>query len=446
MTVIVASFSAQGPMQQHCGAFGYGCHNEAGIESQIVRGSADKGKLLAAFAAGCLGLDSPAKVGNRLGLMGSASFEETLRVLQHLETLARQRAQKLANVRSASPLNGHGDSPINGTCSGLGGQFEEALLEAVQSKSVSELFELLPRDVGGRADLCQIFGMGTNTGRAAADGLSFAFSAEFAEFAADLPATTADMRAEAERRLLDGPATEERWELDASAINVIRSFAACPSAASASQALASSALLVALADRCGSRRPALAKAALSAVLELASCDQAGEADSWRGAGQRLLDACLGALRSTKVVARIAERALSGLADRLVASCGLDGAAAMLASCASQSARAKPARPQAAAAALRLLQPLVPELPASFGVVEANVAVNDAVKIACEDVLATRALSTAFSAARAVLRALPTQPTVQVDEEEPEERRPNESRTATPDAEEILAPLACSSGH
>lgn len=370
------------------------------------------GRWLAAFAIGCLGLDTPAKGGNKLGLMGSVSYEELLGVLRHLETLAWRRALKLSSAAEGAIATG-GAGTI-GTDTGLSAAFEKALLAAVQTESLMQMYEQLPKDARCRADLCVIFEM-EPAGTSTASGVSFPVSAEFTEFAKDLPCPTAEMCAEAQRCLVSDGDGGDKWELQASAINVLRAsnlaLAETTSPGEASAKLVTPELLTALAKCCGSRRPALAKAALCALAELApSCNgKEAEAEAWQEAADGLLDACFVALKSTKVVARFAEQALGPLADCLAACLGPCPTAAKLNDCILRAAKAKPTRPHVAVAACRLLCPLVPRLATDGDEAAGGARVLEDMKAAAEAVLAARNCGTAFGAARALLQALPAAP-------------------------------------
>lgn len=363
----------------------------------------DLGARLAAFAVGCLGAQAPAKAGGRLGVMGSASEEEFLCVLAHLETLTRQRAAKLANV---APKDA---SPDSKACTEA---FASALLRAcgMPAADVAGLFARLPHDNAGRADLLRVFGLSTSqaalqaTSGALREGLSHfrqvaeGVPADYVERPADLPGVTAEAFAQAVSMLEATTAadSEGAWAECALALNVLRSaIASCLSEAQIAQVDAT--LVSAVAGRCNSRRPALAKCALRALGELADC-RAGVA--WAGATQRAIEGCLGALRGTKVVTRLAEETLNAVVLRADAEHGTAESLNALASCLAVEVAAASPQPVVAAAGLRVVATLVTRVESSACQATA------AVTALCESVLACRRLSPAFSQARAVLHGLP----------------------------------------
>ncbi|CAE8653821.1 unnamed protein product [Polarella glacialis] len=394
---------------------------------------------LAAFAAGCLGTATPAKTGSRLGLMGSASEEEFVQVLHHMEVLSKQRAAKMAGLSAAAESDlTSGKRPC---CSVF---FEQALCEAC-GVSPSELgaagiFALLPTDNSGRADLMRVFGMtsgkvstrggllrrlggsnfvhdtcspsddkSTETSGGCADGDASPFvedfPADYVELASDLPSLPASAFGAARQHLLQ-EVDEADWAADTAAVNKLRSVLVHEASSEASVQL-----LLALAQRCRSRRPALSKTSLRAVMEFADARGAtGVGSSWPEAAEVVVACCLAAIRVTKVAARLAEATLAAVLRRHAADTSPAAAAQMLTACAIAEVSAKVPQPAGVSAALRAQAPLMGGLaiarsPAMTGAVEAAAAVT-AISSLCQDILENRRLAPAFSDARSVLRGLP----------------------------------------
>jgi len=412
--------------------------------------SEELGARLAAFAVGCLGAPSPAKAGGKLGLMGSASEEEFRHVLCHLEVLARQRAAKLADtgfkatlVSGANGANGAsvGASALPGggvgapTCSEA---FATALREAC-GIGIAEMFTRLPVDGHGRADLLRVFGMVTSPhtservvkaeedlGNSSAESskglqaLSADVPADYVERAVDLPPVTLDAYAAAEEQLLKGGVAEPAWSSDLLAMNVLRS-GLVRSAALGGVAVTSP-LVVAISERCVSKRPALAKSALHALVELAEHGEGGEASLadvagrteggvWADAAHAAFAACLGAARGTKLVARLAEDTLMRVAHRVAKEAEMPAAIREMVACISTEAGGRSPQPSVVSGGLRTLAALAPGLdlePSSPKACEAQDAASAAAAL-CKDILTNRRLSPAFSQARAALQALSSSP-------------------------------------
>lgn len=360
-------------------------------------GAGMQAECLAAFAVGCLGAKSPAAAGDKLGLMGGATLEELIGVLKHLETLAAQRAAKLAGtgaaVRDTDPI-------------ALGKRFETELLDAVHSSSIEELFASLPHDSRGHADLCNVFGLppATTAPRRADVANAFDFTAEYMENARDLPLVSDAVWQPASEHLMNVDISEDRWEVDASAINALRSRLANNSSADSMELVSSknAQILKALAQRCTSRRPALAKAALLAIQELASAPGNGlPASDWADGATYVVGGCLGGCRGTKVVARVAEQSLSAVVQHIANCSSACKTIEALAACILEAARAKPAQPSVVLAGVQKLAPL------SKNVADAET--QTVVRSLCEEVLAVRTLSSAFASTRAILKDLPSPP-------------------------------------
>lgn len=356
-------------------------------------------ECLAAFAVGCLGAKSPAAAGDKLGLMGGATLEELFGVLKHLETLAAQRSAKLAGTGAAVATTAD---------TSLGERFKQDLLAAVRSSSIEELFEHLPHDSRGHADLCRVFGLPpAASAQLASDRAStFEFSADYVEHAQDLPEVADVVWQAASSHLLTGDVSEEGWEVDASAINALRSrlVHSAETTAMSSVSPQGAQLLRTLAQRCSSRRPALAKAALHAIQELASAQGGGiAADHWAAAAKDVIGGCLGAFRGTKVVARMAEHALSAVVQYAASSTSAASTVEALTACILIAVRAKPVQPPVVAAGIQKLAPLVSGLTST----KADIAALAGVKALCEEVLAVRTLGSAFATARAILRDMPS---------------------------------------
>jgi len=370
---------------------------------------------LASFAAGCLGAATPAKAGSRLGLMGSASKEEFTEVLHHMEALARQRAAKLAGTAGFEASNEKPSADGTPSCTMA---FERALCEACGEPALDAagIFMRLPRDETGRADLVRVFGMsspkavtasssgGSSTLAAFRLGSGTSFSADYVEAAKDLPPLPAGEWQEVQQHLLKA-ADESSWSIDAAALNMLRSALTKQD----SEVEVSEALLTTLAQRCGSRRPALSKTALRALLELTAMKRGSEGSAWLPAAGALVAGCLAAIRVTKVAARLAETTLVSVVRRLAADTSPSQAAQAVASSILEEVSAKSAHPAGIAVALRAVAPLLPGLaiagsPEMAGSAEAAEAAESLAKLA-EDTLANRRLSPAFAEARAILRVL-----------------------------------------
>eukprot|EP00927_Polykrikos_kofoidii_P032229 TRINITY_DN27521_c0_g1_i1.p1 TRINITY_DN27521_c0_g1~~TRINITY_DN27521_c0_g1_i1.p1 ORF type:complete len:516 (-),score=102.96 TRINITY_DN27521_c0_g1_i1:233-1780(-) len=398
------------------------------------RCSSEEADRLAAFAVGCLGAQSVAAVGKRLGLMGSATLEEMRSVLRHLEVLHLQRAAKLAGC--CPPAVGVDDGR------GIGQPFEAELLAAVRSNSISELFERLPLDSSGRADLCFVFGLSaveaaSKPGNDARDPLciqdakanGIEFPADFVEQASALPEASVALAVRASRFLVDaaGQPADERWEADASAINALRSATARRASAEAAGGVKISEeetlsispdLLREVASRCSSRRPALAKAALCAIAEFVEVNDGklfGGDSLWAsggcasGAAEEAIAACLAALRGTKVAARLAEQSLACVTRRVAAETSPAAAAVSVVACTLAVVRAKPPQPSSVVGGLRTLTQLLSGLVSVPGWAchSAVASAQSDVRRLCEEVAASpRALGACVAPARALLRALP----------------------------------------
>lgn len=347
------------------------------------------GARFAAFAVGCLGAASPPKAGQKLGLMGSVSLDEVSDVLRQLETLARQRAAKLAGVAF-----------VGTDFKGISPQFQAALGEACGTPGGPELFERLPHDEHGRADVLRVFGMAAgSTGRGTAGrdtisaesegGIPAFVPSDYIERAADLPHVSEEIRCNAERALIEGDAADAVWEGDARALNVVRAALEFGDCGSLQPSLSD--LLSAIARRCTSRRPALAKTALRMLIELAEHESVFSS-SWPEAADVAIRAALAALRGTKVVARVAEAALAAVVHRIVAEASPEAAASALAGCTAEAVRAKPPQAIVVSAGLKALAPLVQERAEDIAAL-------------CEEVLKARVLGPAYPDARAVLRAM-----------------------------------------
>eukprot|EP00747_Dinoflagellata_sp_TGD_P206718 gnl/TRDRNA2_/TRDRNA2_80392_c0_seq1.p1 gnl/TRDRNA2_/TRDRNA2_80392_c0~~gnl/TRDRNA2_/TRDRNA2_80392_c0_seq1.p1 ORF type:complete len:456 (+),score=106.04 gnl/TRDRNA2_/TRDRNA2_80392_c0_seq1:75-1442(+) len=376
------------------------------VDEKVCISSEGTGARLAAFAAGCLGAPSPAKAGQKLGLMGSCSEPEVMQLLKHLEVLSRQRAAKLGNAGAAQVA----------ACSELSScspGFEAALLRAcgVAGGGLPGLFAKLPHDSEGRADLLRIFGMAAVASGASSQApkvSSVEYTSEYFEHASELPAVSASVRSAAERHLAANEVTEASWETDASAVNALRA-AMVNSSTLEDPVVASPELLAALAARCSSRRPALAKAALHALAELAGQHASQDGcKAWPDSAEVVIAACLSALRATKVVTRVAEVSLAAATRRVAADASPAAAVAALVECTGAAVKAKPPQPTAVAAGLRALAPLAPGLSRMPGWEGAEEAASTAAAAAalCDEVLKCRTLGSAFADARALLRALP----------------------------------------
>mmetsp|Transcript_88924 Transcript_88924/g.269672 ORF Transcript_88924/g.269672 Transcript_88924/m.269672 type:complete len:388 (-) Transcript_88924:40-1203(-) len=348
--------------------------------------------------------------------MGSASEEEFTHLLKHLEALSLQRAAKLAGAGPAAT------GACGGSCSAA---FLAALCEACGDPvgDVAGLYARLPRDGNGRADLLGVFGMAPapESRPTAPDAAGMAggevFPADYVERAMELPrACTEDFLAAAQQ-LAEAEAAEASWATDIVALNKVRSalvkgIAGADGAPGPAPAVLTAPLLTAVARRCGSRRPALAKCALRALVELAqggdgSGAVATAADVWPEAAEAAIASCMGAMRGTKVVARLAEAALSAVAGRVAAEASTAAAARVLAACTSAEVGITAPQPAVVSLGLRALAPLVPGLgtETSHASAEQGSLAADEIASLCEAVLSSRRLAPVFSEARATLRAL-----------------------------------------
>jgi len=359
--------------------------------------------------------------------MGSATTEdELLTVLQYLETLARQRAAKVAGVAPMNVSEDAGTSPsVQGAVSA---QFREALCEACGISSTAdmsaELFARLPRDKRGHADLLQVFGLAAarveDSSNQAVTGRrpSVEYSSAWVERAGDLPCPAPAVAAAAMGLLLESMAVEAQWEADASAINALRAAALLLQGPHTEARLQvqeakpklefNAPLLAAIAQRCGSRRPALAKGALQAMVELAAEGSIVEVGVWKEVAERVILGCFNALRTTKVAARVAEEALAAITRRIAAEASPAVAVVTLAARTVAAVRSRPAQPPVVAAGLRRLAPLAPALASMPGWAGEGEVLSacQAVKELCEEVLSNRTLGSAYSEARSLLQALP----------------------------------------
>jgi len=389
---------------------------------------------LGAFAAGCLGTESPAKAGQKLGIMGScASEDEVAHVLRHLEVLVRQRAEKLAGVGPGRGGGIAGGTETNGCSAAFTAALRAALIAGVPTPCArngisadaplsAQLFAQLPRDEGGQVDLLRAFGMvpaaraspcGDTDGGSITSGTGNVvdFTAEYVECASNLPSASMVTHSAAKQQLLNDQASQTSWEADAAAINVIRASLVQKSNSCTIDSMTcvdeAVALIAAVARHCTSRRPALAKCALRALLELAE-DERGTTGAWPAAAEAAMSGCLGAVRTTKPAARIAETALAAISRRVAKDASPVAAIRALAVCLSAAARAHPPQAPVVMVGLRVLCPLVPGLARAdgWGDLDDAIAVTDSVSVLCSDVLSCRGLGAAYSEARAVLRALP----------------------------------------
>mmetsp|Transcript_119905 Transcript_119905/g.339889 ORF Transcript_119905/g.339889 Transcript_119905/m.339889 type:complete len:383 (-) Transcript_119905:71-1219(-) len=359
------------------------------------------GAKLAAFAMGCLGVESPIKAGGKLGLMGNVSEEEFDHVLRHLETLARQRAAKLAGA-------GPDAAAHSGSC--CSASFLSALCGACgdPGASVDAIFARLPHDDKGRAALLRVFGMDAALAPEGAHG-DDDFPADFAESASALPHVSAPVYLEAERHLGGTDPTKESWTVDTRALNKIRaalahkSFKPEDTPEKPPPAL-TAALIEGAARRCGSQRPALAKSALQALQEFAACDacSADDFNTWPSAAEAVFSGCLSAFRGTKVVARLAEATMPLVCRRIAREASPSAAVSALAACVAREVVAPTPQPPVVAAGLRALAPLASDLCSDD---KGAVAATEAAVSLCESILANRKFSPAFSEARAIQRKL-----------------------------------------
>lgn len=365
------------------------------------------GMHLAAFAVGCLGVSSPAKAGQKLGLMGSASEEEVNQVLLHLETLARQRAAKIAGT---TPKVASVDS--NGSSRSCSARFQAALREACGNLNLTELFAHLPHDEHGRADLLQVFGMAPAAQTRhlqQRDKVASDFPSDYFESTDGLPRVSVAQQEAAEMQLAEDNITDDCWETNARAINVIRA-----AFAQGSEQLPTASTITGISQHCGSRRPALAKSALQAIIELAQGRSAVDSSNrsiWSQVAQASCLGCLAGIRGTKAVARVAEEALSAVVSRVAADASVQDATVALTASVASFVSSKPAQAAVVRAGLTTLSTLLPGLacmPTSPDAGDTSAAITGVISL-CEDVLGNRMLSTTFCDARAVLRAVPKLP-------------------------------------
>jgi len=410
--------------------------------SSLVPSPEDLGARFAAFAVGCLGAPTSAKAGGKLGLMGSASEEEFVHVLVHLETLTRQRAAKLANV-APTGAGAEGVTSLGGrpTCTQT---FTNALLHAcgMPLADLTMLFAQLPHDGAGRADLLRVFGLrptaaarasttphdqaadGVSTDRPGLAALAAGVVADYVEQATTLPEVSDEAFAEARAQLVETSAAESEgdWANAALALNVVRAVV-CQEAKEKGQALNAEldgTIVVGMAARCGSRRPALAKCALRALAELAVLRPTTASSGGGGEGEaassssccwgpqetsRAMEGCLVAVRGTKLVAKLAEDTLQAVTSAAAGVQGMAHALGALAACVRAEATGASPQPAVISAGLRVVASTARRLGGRSGD-RAEVEARQAVEALCADVLASRRLAAAFGSARAALQALP----------------------------------------
>jgi len=372
---------------------------------------------LAAFASGCLGTASPQLAGTKLGLMGSATEEEFGHILRHLETLALQRAQKLSGVASAGETaggtGGNASADAGGTsCAGCSETFQTALCDACGQPGgdASAIFTRLPRDAHGRADMLRVFGMAPSTTPSSGTdsdvpGISGVF-ADFVERPLNLPQVDEAARWGAEQGLIDREVSEASWVKDVIAVNTVRA-ALVHSTSITGHSAPRASVISALSRRCCSRRPALAKSALLALSELAEADGGTTASTaaieWPSAAPDAFAGCVGAIRGTKVVARLAETTLAVVSKRVARDASFPAAADALVGCVAAEVNIPAPQPPVVALGLRALSTLAQTL--SSNTEEGAEASTAGIRALCERVLQSRRLSPAFSDARSVLRAL-----------------------------------------
>lgn len=372
---------------------------------------------LASFASGCLGTASPQLAGSKLGLMGSATEEEFGHILRHLETLALQRAQKLSGVAAADATAGDkGGSALvdagGASCTSCSKAFQTALCDACGQPNgdASTIFARLPRDVHGRADMLRVFGMAESTtpssGAVSDMPGNHGVLADFVERPLDLPQVHEAARLDAEQDLHDRDISEASWVNDLVAVNTIRA-ALVHSASCSGHSTPRASIISALSRRCSSRRPALAKSALLALAELATADggttASTAASEWPVAAEDAFAGCIGAIRGTKVVARLAETSLAVVSKRVARDASYPAAADALVGCVAAEVNISAPQPPVVALGLRALSTLAQTLNSST---EEGAETSAAgIRVLCERVLQSRRLSPAFSDARSVLRAL-----------------------------------------
>lgn len=377
----------------------------------------ETGFRLAAFASGCLGTASPQLAGTKLGLMGSATEEEFGHILRHLETLALQRARKLSGVAPAADPAGDnsGSASVDAggaNCASCSEAFQTTVCDAcgLPGCDTSKVFAQLPRDSHGRADMLRVFGMAESTTPSSGTvsdmpGNNGAL-ADFVERPLNLPQVDEAARLDAEQVLIDSDVTEASWIKDIVAVNTVRA-ALVHSASCSGHSTPRASVISALSRRCCSRRPALAKSALLALTELAEADgektASAAATQWPSAAQDAFAGCVGAIRGTKVVARLAETSLAVVAKRVAHDASFPAAADALVGCVAAEVNIPAPQPPVVALGLRALSTFAQTLSSSTEEgAEASVA---GIRELCDRVLQSRRLSPAFSDARNVLRAL-----------------------------------------
>ena len=341
-----------------------------------------------AFALGCLGASSPSKAGSQLGIMGNVSEVELREVLCHLEALTKQRAAKQAGYP-----RGLESSTV---CSA---DFNRALGEAC-GVDADHIHLLLPRDAAGKVDLLRIFRMGSENAKRPCQALEpdEAHCREYVDRASDLPASCADWHAAC--HLEDEP-EEGCWSEDTCRINKLR---AAVVHAGPNSGEVSADVLVALSRRCGSRRPALGKTALRALIELAraspvlSTTEPG-VSKWVARAGEILTFCVAAVLVTKVMVRLCDEALEAILRRV-----LEDSSAPIAWQAMTSAtrsQVEAGHPTAVVALLRAAS----LLPLGLRPLEETEITTTATAALLRDILKNRRFAVAFSEARALLRKL-----------------------------------------
>lgn len=367
------------------------------------------GARLAAFAVGCLGAATPAAAGTRLGLMGNASEEEFLHLLQHLEVLTKQRAAKLAGL-------GPGFVPLQNATPGARPQcsqaFEQALCEACgeASGTAAGLFAQLPLSPCGHADLLKVFRMDAKrdvpVGEAwppaeqqgNADVL--AYTSDFVESAEDLPQVSASSSTSAVLKISCGEVDEASWAQETAALNIVRAALTHQVPVKVEPAF-----VLGAARRCGSRRPALAKTALRAISEMA-CVHAELSPpgwtrlAWSAIGAECIMACFAAQKGTKAAVKLAEKTLQDVLSCL-ADVSLTGALQTLSSCILAEVSSKSSQAVCVSTGLRALVQLLPGISQAAEKQQTMAAVQ----AAAQAVLNNRMLAPAFHEARALLRSL-----------------------------------------
>ncbi|CAE7257418.1 unnamed protein product [Symbiodinium natans] len=304
---------------------------------------------------------------------------ELRELLCHLEALAKQRAAKQAGYPQSEPGR-------EGVCSA---EFKRALGEAC-GVDADRLPLLLPRDAAGKVDLMGIFRMGSQISAPVLG--DEAHCREYVDNASDLPASCADWHAACG---LENEVKESSWAEDLGRINKLRAANAFGSEGRE----VSGDLLVALSRRCGSRRPALGKTALRALMELSRSSQ--DERAWVARGAEILTCCSAAVLVTKVTARLCDETLHAILRRLV---DFSTALALQAVTAAARSQVEAGHPTAVVALLRAAAQV------SFGPLEAarcaeSAAAAAAVASLLKDILNNRRFAMAFSEARALQRQL-----------------------------------------